>query len=248
MSADEMSPRGRQAPRGAALPWWILRFGRIQGLRPALLGREDIDACRRLLFRVFHEEIGWDPPAGNSSGLRIEPATGRMVDDYDEEAVWFGAYRGATLVACCRVIPPDPRRPLEVARYTSIPAHILDGALESNRLVVQRGHRGGGTFALVVMILWWVARRLGVQRALITAEEPLSQRLYRPLGWEFTGVRFRYHPDDPHYCELLAMSPDGGRVLRSLAMTVGRAIVRRLPRGRLTSGDRRGPRAEESGP
>lgn len=211
------------------LPWWLRQFGRAQGLRPAILGREDIDACRALLFRVFHEEIGWHPPAGNPSGLRVDQATRRMIDDYDDDAVWFGAYRGTSLVACCRVIPPDPRRPLEVARYTSIPADILDGALESNRLVVARGHRGGGTFALVVMILWILARRHGVQRALITAEEPLSQRLYRPLGWDFTGVSFRYHPDDPHPCELLAMSPDGGHVVKSLALTVARALVRSLP-------------------
>lgn len=243
LADDEVLVGEKQARRGEAiacdLPWWIRQVGRVQGLRPAILGRDDIDACRRLLFRVFHEELGWDPPAGNPSGLRVERTTGRMVDDYDDEAVWFGAYRGAALVACCRVIPPDPRRPLEVARYTAIPAAILDGALESNRLAVLRGHRGGGTFALVVLILWWIARRHGVQRALITAEEPLSQKLYRPLGWGFTGVRFRYHPGDPHPCELLAMSPDGGHVVKSIARTVGRAVVRELPGGRAGPGDRR---------
>jgi hypothetical protein len=236
MVANEALAGEKSAPRSAELPWWIRQFGRVQGLRPVILGREQLDTCQRLLFGVFHEELGWDPPANNPSGLHLDRAAGRMVDDYDAQAVWFGAYRGETLVACCRVIPPDPQRPLEVARYTSIPANILDGALESNRLVVKRGHRGGGTFALVVLILWWIARQHGVQRALITAEEPLSQRLYRPLGWDFTGVRFRYHPDDPHPCELLAMSPHGGHVVGSLAMTVGRAILRRLPGGRLPAG------------
>jgi len=239
LADDEGLAREKQDSRSAVkaydLPWWIRQLGRAQGLRPAILGREDIDACRRILFRVFHEEIGWDPPTDNPSGLRADRATGRLVDDYDNEAVWFGAYRGEVLVACCRVIPPHPRRPLEVARYTAIPAEILDGALESNRLAVLRGHRGGGTFALVVLILWWLARRHGVQRALITAEEPLSQKLYRPLGWDFTGVRFRYHPDDPHPCELLAMSPDGGHVIKSLAKTVGRAVVRKLRGGRAPS-------------
>lgn len=223
-----LSTRTRREVDQEAVPWWIRQAGRVQGLRPAVVPSVELDACRRLLFRVFHQELEWEPPAGNPSGLRVEGETGRMLDVYDDEAVWLGVYRGSTLVACCRVILPDAGRPLEVARYTDIPAEILDGALEVNRLAVLPGHRGGGTFAVIVLMLWWMTREHGVTRALITAEEPLSRRLYRPLGWEFTGVRFFYHASDPHECELLSMNPRGAHVVRSVGKAMVRAVARRV--------------------
>jgi hypothetical protein len=213
-------------PLGAAeqLPAWISTLGRLWGLRPAVLTPEELPACRAVLFEVYHLEMGWKPPPGNPSGLQALEHRGELVDDFDGRALWLGVYSEVELIACVRVIPPGPDG-VEVSRYHPLSPALLQGAMEVNRLAIRRGHRGGGTFALVALLLRWAAQELRVPRALLAAEEPLARKLYRPLGWRYTGVSFRYHPSDRYPCELLALESGGAHLAASLARTVLRSAV-----------------------
>lgn len=217
---------GAPAPAVARLSPWVLALGRQIGLRPAVVAAEDLPASRALLHEVYVQELGWAPPPGNPSGLRVvADPTPQLVDDLDDRAIWLSIHAGTTLIATLRVIPPGPEG-LELTRYLDVPAALLDGAMEVNRLAIRRGHRGGATFALVALLLRQVAQTLGAPRALLAAERPLAHRLYRPLGWQYTGLEFRYHPDDPHPCELLALESAGAHLAVSLTRTILRAATR----------------------
>ncbi len=205
---------------------WVLALGRPVGLRPGIVVPAELPACRALLHDIYIQEMGWAPPPGNPSGLRIaETCPPELVDDFDDRAIWLEVRAGPDLIATLRVIPPGPPG-LEVTRYLEVPDPLLDGAMEVNRLAIRRGHRGGATFGLVALLLRHVARTLGARRALLAAERPIARRLYRPLGWRYTGMEFRYHADDPHPCELLALESGGAHLALSLTRTVFRAGAR----------------------
>ena len=61
-----------------------------------------------------------------------------MTDDYDDEVVWLGAWRGAELVGCCRVILPGGRLPLEVSLYQALPPEVGVAAVDRRRVQVRR--------------------------------------------------------------------------------------------------------------
>jgi predicted GNAT family N-acyltransferase len=199
----------------------------LQGLRPAVVPASDLDRCRELLFSVYHQEMGWTPAAENPSGLRlVQGPPSKMVDQFDESALWLGIYRGDALVACTRVILSGEGQDLEVTRYIAVDPALTHRAMEVNRMAIRRDSRGGGTFAIVALMLRWVGQHYQVQRALVASEVPLAQKLYRPLGWQAVGERFRYHADDRHECQLLTIEPHGLHLAISLGKTVLRSIGR----------------------
>ena len=213
--------------RPVTVPGWLQLLARAQGLRLVVHGADQLDASRELLFDVYHTELRWQPPAGNPSGLRVVTTPSpQLVDDYDAHAVWLGIQRGDHLVASWRVNRAERRGPAELTRYHPVAPDLLDGAMEVNRLAMRRSLRGGGPFALVALSLKSIAEHYGARRVLLTSEAPLSRKLYRPLGWRYTEVSFRYHEDDPHRCELPAMETGSLAVLTSLARTALRALVR----------------------
>ena len=54
MVANEALAGEKSALRSTELPWWIRQFGRVQGLRPVILGREQLYTLQRLMLGVFH--------------------------------------------------------------------------------------------------------------------------------------------------------------------------------------------------
>ncbi len=205
------------------VPLWIRALGRPLGLRPVLLTPTKIVEAQRLLYRVYHDEQGWHPEPGNLSGLRTELTDGpRFVDDFDESAVWIGVLRQQRVVATTRVLVDSPGRPLEVARYCKIPAALTTGAVEANRLAIEHGFRGGGAMALIALLLAWVAHLHDAERDLIAVQEPIAKRVFRPLGWTDTGLRFRYHDDDRHPCELMSLETGTLQLFTALGKTVGK--------------------------
>lgn len=190
-----------------------------------------VQACQRLLHDVYHDELGWRPEPGNPSQLRIEGAPPAFRDDYDDSAIWIAVCEGDVVVATTRVLLPGARS-IEVARCHPLPAALLDGAMEVNRLAIASSHRRGHVLAVLACTLAWVARRARVKRAIIAVQEAISHRLFRPLQWQYTGITFRYHPDDRSACEVLTIKASGLNLLLGLGKTLATRVRWLLTRQR----------------
>lgn len=84
---------------------------------------EEKKLARRFLYKIYVEELGWIPPVGNPSNLKIiqESLVGNMlVDDYDSEAIQFGGFYGEKLIAVHRLIPRF-NGCLDVENYIKLP-------------------------------------------------------------------------------------------------------------------------------
>lgn len=216
-----------------SLPRVLRALARRLGLRLSVLDPQQVDAARALLYRVYFEEQGWDPPP-NPSNLRADHAHRRFTDDFDHTAVWIGAFAGERLMGCLRIL--DPRRvgALELARYIELPR--LPGRVgEANRVAVARGHRRGAVTLLLSMAGAACARRMGMQQVLGTATERIYQRSARHVGWRSLGVQFRYHPSDPAPVRLLGFDLRWRALARLLVGGVAGRVAHGVTRSRRRS-------------
>jgi hypothetical protein len=153
------------------------------------LNRSEIIEAQKLLYRDYKFEQKWEIPL-NPSNVRYENE--RLRDDFELIATWFGAFYKGQIVGCLRYIPARAGK-LEVSRY--IDFKIEDSAIELNRLSIDKKHRGGYVLDIITIKAYLHAIKHGYKVAYTTSPPPLA-KIFINLGWNDTGVIFKYNPDD----------------------------------------------------
>jgi len=178
-----------------------------------------VDGCRRLLYEVYYEEGGWDPPQPNASGLRANHERRRLEDQIDHEATWIGVIdRDGRLVATTRIIDRQSSGALEIERYIALPPDLEGAAvIEANRVAVRRSHRKTWALAIAQMMAISTARRHGARRSVGAASAKIAFGPAAAYGWRSTGISFRYHEDDPEPVHLIHCDLDELLRLRTLS-------------------------------
>ncbi|MEX1366633.1 MAG: GNAT family N-acyltransferase [Nannocystaceae bacterium] len=211
-------------------PQWMRLLARPLGLYPEHL--HDTDGVREateLVYRIFYEELGWEPLQPNASELLADHDARRFRDRYDRHAIWVGVRdRRGSLVATMRVLDRGALGKLELEEYYPLPLEMVDRAVEPNRVAVAREARGTIVMALLLHHGCAIARRLGATRALGTNSRTIAYGIARRAGWKITGHSFRYHPGDPEPVHVLRYDLSVRHQLFVLARTVWGAARRSL--------------------
>ncbi len=160
------------------------------------LSPDQIIDAQRLLYRVYGLELDWQPIPGNLSNMRYED--GRCRDDFENTAIWFGAFHKNVLIGCLRVITGD----LEASRYAEFPVNVT--TIETNRMCIEKAHRKSTAIALMTLcgLLYCIPK--GYKTVYGTVAPQTARRLLN-LGWKETGIQFKYDKNDPEERVLLSL-------------------------------------------
>jgi hypothetical protein len=160
------------------------------------LNKDQIIEAQCLLHDDYRYNQKWYLLPDNPSNLRY--LDGRLRDDFEDTAVWFGTFYKGKIVATIRFINGD----LEVSRYLDLPLPV--GTFEVNRLCVRKDFRGSLALPLVSFysFVWGLIN--GYKTACTTFSPKLAKHFVK-LGWQDSGVRFRYHPSDKEERVLLLL-------------------------------------------
>lgn len=176
-------------------PWNAI--ARLYGWNVRRLDFDDIAAAQRLLYTVYFEEGGWQPPP-NPSGLRADHVQRRFLDDFDHVAAWVGLFdRAGALAGVTRVIDPQRSGGLEITRYVGMPPLAAKRIGEANRVAIRADSRGTMAVTLLSLGGAWLARSIGLQYVIGSTNERVFERAARHHGWVRLGPVFRYHPSEP---------------------------------------------------
>ncbi len=157
---------------------------------------ESPEEAASLLYEVYFDELGWDPPGPNPSDLVADHAHRRFVDRYTDRAIWIGVRRGDEVVGTSRLLRREPEG-LELEQYVDLPPSLLEGAVEVNRLAVREDVRSEPVLAMLYDHAYAIARSMGARCALGAVSEDSAYGVAYGFGWRPMGRTFRYHPTDP---------------------------------------------------
>lgn len=130
-----------------------------------VLHGEEIEQAKRLLYKVYHEELGWTPTPDNPSGYRIE--NGKFEDDLTEACTWIGAFDKKTQKLCsvARLV-----HGLEVIRYLDdeekAKLNSFENCCEFNRLATLRYYRKNKLYIILTVFATFVAAKSGYRHML----------------------------------------------------------------------------------
>ncbi len=207
-------------------PAWLRLLARTQRMRLVHLNAQPERAeAGRLLYEIFVVEQGWDPPTPNASELRADHDTRRLTDRFDDVAIWLGLRdeRGR-LIATMRILWRDAPGALEIEGYTTLAPHLLTRAIEANRVVVARAHRGALPLAILHTYACCIGRAVGATQAIGTTRAEIAHGVARRMGWVPRGHAFRYHPEDPAPAHLISYDLSVSYQLRVLAKLLALSI------------------------
>lgn len=158
-----------------------------------------LDDARALLYRVYHEEQGWSPPAENPSQqaiVRLGPGSFGLADRFDYSATWLGLVHEEQIVGCVRLIDRTDHPALELEGYFSLPHRLSrEHLIEVNRLAILPRYRR--TPAALLLISRALEIATCHHRAVITAATRRSARfLMVATGIHDTGLHFHYHASE----------------------------------------------------
>lgn len=214
-------------------PWWSAPARWILGLTPRLLNPQELDLAGRLLYEVYFEEQGWDPPP-NPSGLVADHARRALRDDFDDTALWYGLFqRQGRLVAIGRVLHRSRSGALELERYIDLPAELGPDLVEANRVAVRREHRRGASLGLLAALGEWTGRSLGAVGSVGAVTAKIADGPAGAYGWVKLGRTFRYHEQDPEPVQLVYYDlrrpalRRSAAALRILRRRLGKALRKR---------------------
>jgi hypothetical protein len=161
---DEVDRLARRLVRRAA----PVVFGLAEG--------EERDAVYRLRHRAVIER-GWAAPE--------DLPDGRERDEDDSRGLLVVAHEGDEIVACVRLLLPEPGWTSPVERIFAVDPRELAGAAHVDRLVVARGRGGPGRRVLLgLMGQSWLTLRARGLSAYTAILSPAVLRMWLGLGFE----------------------------------------------------------------
>ena len=106
-----------------------------------------VNAARRLLYEVYISEMGWDFRSDSPTGFRIDKDDQNkpiLCDTFDDSSVWFGAYKGDSLIGVTRAVQRNNslgKLDLELYPASQLPSmkRILHPKANQPLVEVQRG-------------------------------------------------------------------------------------------------------------
>lgn len=171
-----------------------------------LIGGNELDEARNLLFEIYCEELKWVPEKDNLSGLRVEFGEHgpMLVDYYDDAALWFGCYCGNKLVGVHRSYHAIEGH-FELSNYTSIPPVFRDKfSVEFTRLAIAKTHQRSPVFIILLAEEFNYLRSKGIYFGFTTASFPSPGQLYIKTGMKkLNRPSFKYHHTDPNDVSIL---------------------------------------------
>ncbi len=169
-----------------------MRLYKVCQLQP-----DQVKDAQHLLYEVYIKELGWKLTPNNKIGACCED--NRLRDAFENTAIWFGAYYKNKLIGCLRVIP----NAAEVSRYLAL--SIKPNSVETNRMCIAKEHRRSLVIALMTLKGFFYCIKNGYTTVYGTVAPKTVGRLLR-LGWQRTGIEFKYEVSDPETCVLLSLS------------------------------------------
>ncbi|NEO99788.1 MAG: hypothetical protein F6K58_14140 [Symploca sp. SIO2E9] len=173
-----------------------------------LRGLEDKILAQRLLYEVYVKELGWIPPEGNPSNLKIQasPLGNIMVDDYDSVSIQFGGFCGKKLIGIHRIIPRLNGR-LDVENYIELPFFLQkDCHYELNRLAIDINFRKSPIFSLIIAAEIRYLIKCKFKYVIGTAIFPEPGSLFCKVGaTRINFPEFKYHLSDPKPVSLVVL-------------------------------------------
>ena len=106
-----------------------------------------VNAARRLLYEVYISEMGWDFRSDSPTDFRIDKDDQNkpiLCDTFDDSSVWFGAYKGDSLIGVTRAVQRNNslgKLDLELYPASQLPSmkRILRPKADQPLVEVQRG-------------------------------------------------------------------------------------------------------------
>ncbi len=173
-----------------------------------LRGLEEKTLAHRLLYQVYVEELGWIPPEGNPSNLRIEPSPigNILTDDYDSVSIQFGGFYGENLIGIHRIIP-RLNGGLDVENYIKLPRFLQkDCYYELSLSAVKASFRKSRIFPLIFAaeVKYLIKRKC--KYVIGTATFPDPGNFFCKLGvTRINYPEFKYHASDPKPVSLVVL-------------------------------------------
>ena len=174
---QRVSLRNSMEPIPAARPQQIGK------LVVRLLSEDEAYLARRLLYKGYYQELGWDVNAhpDNASALVADHTTGELVDVYDRDAEMrsyrqlMGCFDGDDLVATMRVTRQHPTAGFDFSRYGITLPPTLAGmrCIELTRFYIAPSYRGTQVQARCWQFALEQGARLGGDVVVFTATEEL---------------------------------------------------------------------------
>lgn len=173
-----------------------------------LRGLDEKTLAHRLLYQVYVEELGWIPPEGNPSNLRIEPSPigNILTDDYDSVSIQFGGFYGKNLIGIHRIIPRINGR-LDVEKYIEIPKFFRKNCnYEFTRVAVKASFRKSPIFPLILAAEIKYLRKQKCKYIISTSTFPDPGNFFCKIGaTRINYPEFKYHVSDPKPVSLIVL-------------------------------------------
>lgn len=136
---------------------------------------DEIKMAQQLIYKVYIEEMGWQPDTNNPSRIEFVDWYEQylLVDAFDCIASWFGTFNHEKLVACWRFCRPRNQQ-FELELYHPIPDFLkVAKTLEVNRLAIDSAYRNKS-------------------RVIFELVRASYQNLYQDYDYSFAAVAFPY--------------------------------------------------------
>jgi predicted GNAT family N-acyltransferase len=152
----------------------------VAGAAPVVFRPARAEAERESIFRLRYRTVvqnGWADAASMADGMER--------DTFDDVALHIGGWDGTDLVACARLVFPDPVRPLPTEEVFGLEVPGGGTAVDVGRGIVEPGHRDGGgrVFTGLLATCWLQLRTRGYATMCGDAAEWLIAA-YRDMGFQ----------------------------------------------------------------
>ncbi len=183
---------------------------------------EELLVAKRLLYKVYIEEINWKITENNPSGIRIEESScGEyyLEDNYSEVSNWIGVYNGDNMVGCGRTTH-RLNGLFDIENYVTVPYEISNEpkTIEASRLAILKPYRG--TIAINVLWAFGIEYEInnGIISAMTTAPVPGVGSYYiSKLGCKIVDIpAFKYSDLDNEKVNLLHLDMSDKTAIKQL--------------------------------
>jgi hypothetical protein len=190
-------------------------------LSARIIRGDEIEWACHLLHDVYFKEMKWDPPEGNPSALKAIPMGPKigLTDLYTQSSMWFGAFDGAELVGCIRLLQPVEGR-LEVENYRKVPLSYQaqqSRTREVNRLALRENYRSGLAIVHLIREVIKCAKLEKIEYVVTAVSMPEPAGLIKKLGFVDAGIpEFKYAAGDARAVNLYALDCRNGATVEKI--------------------------------
>ena len=183
----------------------------------------EILSAKRLLYKVYFEEIGWEFEEGNPSNLRVETTVSGekyLEDNYSKSAVWFGVYDYEELVGTIRATPSLNNK-LELQLYTDLLPEwfqkVHSNIYELNRLAIRNEYRDSTASAHAFREIAEWAIKNHTKYLITTVNSPELETLAGLLNFKLTTKNhFKYSSKDTAFSKIMHIEITDNSVLEKV--------------------------------